>query len=204
MSDPNPLKTHENALLLGLARGSLLLVSMPWLMAGCLIPDPEKFPEPQRTAIELDTNQVTPAINQILRVTPPEPPREFKIAFRSVDLGDPPAAYLYLDYETDRELLLGQDTLQTPSNDGAERFFSVFANFPTCERANDQLACCQRVTLIAMHESSVTVSDAGIPKPDPVRAQDDQARVIWWVEARRGGTTPPGFGGCPTTPTGTP
>ena len=70
---------------------------------GCLVPDPEKFPEPERTAILVDTNLVSPPISQILRVNPPEV-REFQIPFRSVDLGDPPAAYLYLDYDTPQEV----------------------------------------------------------------------------------------------------
>ncbi len=178
-----------------------MFVAMPCLLAGCLVPDPEKFPEPERTAILVDTNLVSPPISQILRVNPPEV-REFQIPFRSVDLGDPPAAYLYLDYDTPQEVPIGQDTLKTPSNEGSRRDFSVFARFAGDCMAESNQACCHRVTLIAMHESSVLVSDAGV-RPDPIRSEGDQTRVGWWVGFAPAGSTWNQLVGCPT-PTGTP
>jgi hypothetical protein len=207
MSDPKLLEICENARILGLARWSLLLVSMPWLMAGCLVPDPEKFPEPRSTAPVLNADRAAPSVTQIIRPKAPAFRESFSVPYQSQDeVGDFPVAYLYMDFRTPAQQLLTSDTLANDLDKTFRIEFS-FANFP-CEVADPtNEACCHQLTLLATHRSKL-VNDGGIEVPDPIAAKDDLAMLVWWLAL-----SPPGppanpqaaLIGCPTSaPTSSP
>jgi hypothetical protein len=181
-----------------------VLVSMPWLMAGCVVPDPEKFPEPKRGAPVLQTERASPTLDEIKRVVIPSQ-ETFSVPFRSEDAGERPVALLYLDLNTPGERFLGSDAFQQPStfDDPEIRTFSVTANFEGGCGNRDvddttKEACCHRATMLVTHESNLVRLDGGPPKPDPSRSVGDLATVVWWLAVAEQGREPYLLGRCPT------
>jgi hypothetical protein len=184
-----------------------VVVSMPWLMAGCVVPEPEKFREPKRGVPVLDAFKADPTLNEITRVViPSQVP--FSVPFRSEDAGERPVALLFLDLDTPGERFLGADPFQQPStfDDPVVRTFSVTANFEGgCDRPEvddpERDACCHRATMLVTHESNIVRLDGGVRKPDPTRSVGDFASVVWWLAVYEEGRDPPLLGECPTSTT---
>jgi hypothetical protein len=200
MSDPKLLKICENARISGLARGSLLLVSMPWLMAGCLVPDPEKFPEPRSRAPVLNVPEAVPVVTQIVR--PVNFAERFSVPYQSEDdVGDFPVAFLFMDFRTPAQKFLGND----PFFSELDKTFTIDASFADVSCAptaptDPNTACCHQVTLLATHRSKL-VNEGGLEVLDTTVAKDDLAMLVWWVAVPPPGT-PAGtnlpLGRCPT------
>jgi hypothetical protein len=183
-----------------------VLVSMPWLMAGCVVPDPEKFREPRSTAPVFDVPGASPPVTQIIEATENEN-LPFTIPYRSEDAaGDPPAAIMYVNFNTPKQRKLASDTFEKVSNFDELRSFALDVSFNMpCEVPPpfDDVACCQQLTLLATHESKLVVSDAGTEEVDPDVAGDDLAILVWFAAVSPRGPTKETMGKCltPTTQT---
>jgi hypothetical protein len=162
---------------------------MPWLMAGCVVPDPEKFREPKSTAPVFDVPGANPPVNRILEVAQNDR-RSFNIPYRSEDnAGDPPAAIMYLNFNTPKQRKLTGDTFEKVSTfDDTSRSFGLDIEFtmpcevpPPADVPADNVACCQQLTLLATHESKLVVSDAGTEEVDIEIAGQDLAMLVWFV-----------------------
>jgi len=174
---------------------------MPWLMAGCVVPEPEKFREPKSTPPVFIVPQVAPPVNQIVRVTQGDA-LPFTIPYRSEDsAGDEPAAIMYRNFNTPEQQRLDGDTFEETSTfDDTERSFGITVRFDmTCgDDRPENAACCQQLTLLATHRSKLVLNDAGIPEVDPDVAGQDLAMLVWFAAV-----SPPGphldvVGKCPT------
>jgi hypothetical protein len=173
---------------------------MPWILAGCLVPDPEKFPEPKSTAPVLNVPGATPVVTQIVRPKPPTFTERFEVPYQAQDdVGDWPVAYLYMDFHTSQQRSLGADTLDDPF----DKTFRIDVNFGDiqCVVAESDTACCHQVTMLATHRSKL-VTDSGIEQVDPNVSGDDLAMLVWWVGiTSQLGTSPQKLGNCPTATT---
>jgi hypothetical protein len=157
---------------------------MPWLMAGCVVPDPEKFREPRSTAPVIDVPGVVPVVTEVLEVTQNDR-RSFNIPYRSEDnAGDPPAAIMYLNFNTPKQRKLTGDTFEKVSTFDERRSFGLDVEFTMpceVEETPENAACCQQLTLLATHESKLVVSDAGTEEVDIEIAGQDLAMLVWFV-----------------------
>jgi hypothetical protein len=170
---------------------------MPWLMAGCLVPDPEKFPEAKSTAPVLNVAQATPLITQIVKPAPPLLQQTFRVGYRSEDApGDWPVAYLYRDFRTPQQDVIGSDTIDDPV--GKEFRIQVsFSNTPCLDVLPANTACCRQLTLLATHSSKLVRNDAGIEEVDPIVSGDDLAMMVWFVAIPKDSENPTNLGPCP-------
>jgi hypothetical protein len=180
---------------------------MPWLIAGCVVPEPEKFREPRSTAPVFDVPGAKPPVSRIIEATENEN-LPFTIPYRSEDAaGDPPAAIMYVNFGTPKQRKLASDTFEKVSNFDEARSFALDVSFNMpCEVPPpfEDAACCQQLTLLATHESKLVVSDAGTEEVDIEIAGQDLAMLVWFAAVSPEGESKLAMGKCltPTQTTG--
>jgi|SoiMethySBSTD1v2_1073268.scaffolds.fasta_scaffold07202_4 hypothetical protein len=175
---------------------------MPWLAAGCVVPEPEKFREPERSPPILDLDSAAPPTNQLVQVRTGTPfVRTFTIRVRSEDLGDRLIGVLFWNYKTPLEtnsrylFPLPASTLDDPRR---EFSFTPDVLSLSCERTSERApGCCATLTLVVTHESNL-VSEGGVSQPDPELSKGDRAIATWWFAVDSPSDQPSLIDKCPT------
>jgi hypothetical protein len=173
---------------------------MPWFAAGCVVPEPEKFREPERSPPILNLDQAVPSINQLIAVrTDVQQSFTFTIPVRSEDSGDNLAGVMNVNYKTPTETFFGYQTLPASTLDDTNRKFSFSSFFNLrCDNGNggDEPGCCARLTLVVTHESNIS-TEGGLIQPDPVLSKGDLAIATWWLAVDAPEGNPSRIDDCP-------
>jgi hypothetical protein len=170
---------------------------MPWLAAGCVVPEPEKFREPERSPPILDLNGAAPSIFELIEVRGPTQ-RALSIGVRSEDHGEQLAGALYVNYKTATESNVGYQVLAPSTlDDPLRRFqFTPTLQIPCTPDPDTNAGCCAHLTLVATHLSNIS-TEGGLIQPDPSLSQGDLALATWWLAVDSPTTQPSLIHNCP-------
>lgn len=162
-----------------LARASLLLGVM-LAPVGCLVSDPPLYQEPPPTPPVFDLSNAIPLPGEVfvVRRSPNAPTiLTFTIPFRSEDRGDGVQAALHLDYNTlsaQATFTKAQTSVDASTFDDLTRVLSLRWPLPP----NEPSPGCHTLTVLASHQSTFDDNEF---RPHIVRAQNDRAVAVWWV-----------------------
>jgi hypothetical protein len=174
---------------------------MPWLAAGCVVPEPEKFREPERSPPILDLNGVAPPINQLVQVSTTGVQQfSFTIPVRSEDSGERLSGAMYVNYKARSEFNVGYIVLEPSTLEDASREFRFtpdLQSIPCPPKADERdPGCCANLTLVVTHESNIS-TEGGRIQPDPALSRGDLALATWWLAVNAPATAPSHIKDCP-------
>ncbi len=179
LSHPSTTATYRSSRFFRLACVSLLFGVMAVLSSGCVIAGPPDYQDPQKTPPVLDLTGASPSIWSVIVANSgaisgqPATQLQISVPVRSEDGTDSLIGLLYVDYNTDKQVL------QPGYWPGGSSTFDIIRNVSLPWSAANQPKGCHTLTLLVTHASNVGPGAVvSIPKDQP----DDLALATWWVD----------------------